>query len=74
MRDAALIGCRDSLLVGIFAGAIGVGYCIYGKRETKVVPMVAGAMLCVYPYFVDNLLWLILVGVVLIAIPFLIDY
>ena len=64
----------NSLLVGIFAGAIGVGYFIYGKRQTKVVPMVAGALLCVYPYFLDSLLWLTLVGVILMAAPFLIDY
>jgi len=64
----------NSLLVGIVAGAIGVGYFIYGKRQTKIVPMVAGALLCVYPYFVDRLLWLVLVGAILMAVPFFIDY
>ncbi len=64
----------NNLLVGMIAGAIGVGYFIYGKRQTKIVPMVAGALLCVYPYFVDSLLWLILVGAILMAVPFFIDY
>jgi hypothetical protein len=64
----------NSLLVGVVAGAIGMGYFIYGKRQTKVVPMVAGALLCIYPYFTDSLLWLSLVGLLLIAAPFLIDY
>ena len=64
----------NSLLVGVIAGAIGMGYFIYGKRQTKIVPMVAGALLCIYPYFIDSLLWLSLIGLLLIAAPFLIDY
>jgi len=64
----------NSLVVSILAGAIGAGYFIYGKRQTKFVPMVAGVLLCVYPYFVDDLLWLIVVGVVLVAAPFLVDF
>jgi hypothetical protein len=63
----------NSLVFGVVAGAIGVGYFIYGKRQVKVVPMVAGALLCIYPYFVDSLLWLCLVGVVLVVAPFVID-
>jgi hypothetical protein len=38
------------------------------------VPLIAGMMLCVYPYFVDGVLWLVLVGVALMAAPFLIDF
>lgn len=64
----------NSLLVGVIAGAIGMGYFIYGKRQTKIVPMVAGALLCIYPYFIDSLLWLSLIGLLLVAAPFLIDY
>jgi predicted cobalt transporter CbtA len=62
----------NSLIVGVIAGAIGMGYFIYG-RQTKIVPMVAGVLLCIYPYFVDSLLWLSLVGVVLVVAPFAID-
>ena len=36
--------------------------------------MVAGVLLCVYPYFVENLLWLSLIGLLLIAAPFLVDF
>jgi hypothetical protein len=64
----------DSLLVGVIAGAIGMGYFIYGRRQTKLVPVVAGILLCVYPYFVDGVLWLAVVGTVLVAAPFLIDF
>lgn len=64
----------NSLLIGIFTGAIGMGYFIYGKRQTKFVPLIAGMMLCVYPYFVDSVLWLCVVGVLLMGAPFLIDF
>ena len=63
-----------SLMIGIFTGAIGVGYFMYGKRQAKFVPLLAGMMLCIYPYFVDRVLWLVVVGVALMAAPFLIDF
>ena len=64
----------NSFVVGILAGAVGVGYFIYGKRQTKFAPMIAGVMLCVYPYFTDNMLWLVIIGIVLMAVPFLVDF
>jgi hypothetical protein len=64
----------NSLVVGLFAGVFGMAYFVYGKRQTKVVPMVAGVMLCIYPYFTDNLLWLCIVGVLLLVAPFVIDF
>ena len=63
-----------NLLFGIFAGAIGVGYFMYGRRRTKFVPLIAGIRLCVYPYFVDSVVWLSVIGLVLVAAPFVVDY
>lgn len=63
-----------TLAIGILAGAIGVGYFMYGKRQTKFVPLLAGMALCVYPYFVDSVLWLVVIGGALLAAPFLIDF
>jgi hypothetical protein len=64
----------NSFVFGIIAGAIGAGYFIYGKRQTKAVPMVAGVLLCIYPYFTDSVIWLSIIGVLLLAAPFLIDF
>jgi hypothetical protein len=47
---------------------------MYGKRQTKFVPLIAGILLCAYPYFVDGWLWLSIIGAVLLAAPFLIDF
>lgn len=46
---------------------------VYGKKQTKLVPMIAGGLLCIYPYFIDSLLWLCIVGGILIIAPFFID-
>jgi predicted cobalt transporter CbtA len=62
------------LFIGIIAGAFGVAYFMYGKRQAKLVAMISGAALCIYPYFFDSVLWLIVVGVALLAAPFLIDF
>ena len=64
----------NSLIVGVIAGAIGVGYFIYGKRQAKFTPLLAGVLLCIYPYFTDSLLWLSVIGLVLVAAPFLVDF
>jgi hypothetical protein len=63
----------ENLFVGFIAGVFGVAYFVYGKKQTKIVPMVAGLLLCIYPYFIDSLLWLSVVGALLLAAPFLID-
>ena len=62
------------LLIGMLSGVFGVAYFVYGKRQTKLTPMIAGVLLCVYPYFIESVLWLVVVGLVLLAAPFVIEY
>lgn len=64
----------SALFIGMIAGAIGTGYFIYGKRQQRYVPMLAGLMLGIYPFFTNNALLLILIGAALMAAPFMIDY
>ena len=61
-----------ALFIDLIAGALGVGYWIYGKKESRMAPMLAGAALCVVPYFVGNVWMLLLVCVGLLAAPFLV--
>ena len=35
---------------------------------------IAGALLCVYPYFVESALWSAVIGALLLAAPFVIDF
>ena len=62
-----------SRLIGIVTSALGVGYFLYGKRQARFAPLLAGLLLCVYPYFVDSVVWLVVIGVALAAAPFFID-
>ena len=58
------------LLWGLLFGSIGLGFFIYGKKQKRVVPLVCGLALMIFPYFVSNTLLLAAVGIVLIAIPY----
>jgi hypothetical protein len=67
------MGPLSTLLVGIVTGVLGVAYIAYGRRQTKFAPLIAGVFLCAYPYFIDSLVWLCVVGALLLAVPFVID-
>lgn len=60
-----------SLVWGLLFGAIGAGYFIYGKRQQEALPLLCGVGLMVFPYFVSNTIVLVILGAVLMAIPFL---
>ena len=63
-----------TLTIGILTGAIGVGYFIYGKRQARFAPLLAGLALCAYPYFVDSVPWSLAIGAALAAAPFFLDF
>lgn len=61
-----------TLMLSVLFGAIGLGYFVYGKKQQKWVAMVAGALLCAFPYFVSNVWATIAIGMALCAAPFVI--
>ena len=63
-----------TFMVYVLFGAIGFGYFIYGKRQRKVVPLICGVGLIVYPYFVTNTVLLFVIGVVFLGLPYFIRY
>ena len=60
------------MLWSVLFGGIGLGYFIYGKKQKKAVPFLAGIGLMVYPYFMPSVIVLLIVGAMLIAIPYFI--
>ncbi len=64
------LGSTAVLMWGMFFGSIGVGFFIYGRKQKAVVPLCVGIALCVFPYFIANVYALVLVGAVLMAIPY----
>jgi len=64
------LGSVAVLIWGMLFGAIGFGYFLYGKKQKAIIPLCVGIVLCVFPYFIDNLYVLVGVGVTLMAIPY----
>lgn len=61
------------LLLGVIFSSIGLGYFMYGKKQKNVVVLVCGLILMVYPYFIENVFLLVILGMVLILLPKLIQ-
>jgi hypothetical protein len=60
-----------SLLIwGVLFGALGVGFFTYGRKQKAVVPLITGIALFVFPYFISNVYMLVIVGAVLVALPY----
>ena len=59
-----------SLLWGFLFGSIGVGYFVYGKKQQRLVPLLCGIALMVFPYFVSSSIALVLIGGFLLALPY----
>jgi len=56
---------------GLLFGTLGIGYFVYGKRQRMVMALTSGIALMVFPYFVSNALLIVLIGALLLALPFL---
>lgn len=60
----------STLLWGLLFGSIGLGFFIYGKQQKSAVPLICGICLMIFPYFVSNVVLLVVIGVILIAFPY----
>jgi hypothetical protein len=60
----------SSLLWGLLFGSIGLGFVMYGRKQRAAVPLVCGLGLIIFPYFVSNSILIVVIGVVLMAIPY----
>lgn len=59
-----------NLLWGVVFSSIGLGFFIYGRKQRAVVPLVCGIVLMVYPYFVSNVIALVVIGIAVSAVPY----
>lgn len=57
------------MLWGLIFSSIGFGFFLYGRRQSKPVPLCVGIVLMVYPYFVTSSSVMVAMGVVLMLIP-----
>jgi hypothetical protein len=58
----------NSLLLSLLIGCVGFVCFAYGKKQGRFPQMIAGVVLCVYPYFISNLMLMagIAVGVLVL--------
>ena len=61
-----------SLFLAVLFGSVGLGFFMYGRKQSAIVPLACGVALMIYPYFISNVILLVVVGVVLMAIPYFI--
>jgi len=64
------MGDTSTLLWGVIFGSVGLGFFIYGRKQQAVVPLVAGIALFVVPYVISNVYFLVLAGLLLVALPY----
>ncbi|SYZ72576.1 conserved hypothetical protein [Candidatus Zixiibacteriota bacterium] len=61
-----------TLFMGLVIGSVGAGYFIYGKKQRRWIPMVAGIGLFVMPYLPLGTGLTVAISLILCIIPFLI--
>jgi hypothetical protein len=57
------------LLWGVLFSSIGLGYFIYGRKQSKLIPLLCGVALMVFPYFMPNTVVLFVIGAIFTAVP-----
>lgn len=63
-----------TFVIYVLFGSLGMGYFVYGRRQKMVVPLISGIGLMIYPYFFSNAVWLVVVGCILLGVPFFVKY
>jgi len=51
-----------------------MGYIVHEKKQQRGIAFLSGFALVGYPYFVPNVVLVILIGIVFMALPFVIKY
>ena len=62
------------LFLGVIFSSIGLGYCLYGKKQKMTVPFVVGLVLMVFPYFIESNALLDGIGLLLSAAPYFLRF
>ena len=55
------------LFANLIWGSVGVGYCIYGKRQRSVTPFLGGVAMVAVSYFVGSALLMSLISLGVMA-------
>jgi hypothetical protein len=64
----------STLLWGLLFSSIGMVYFIYGKHKGQTVTLLSGIVMIAYTFFISSPILIVIIGIVLMAIPFFIQY
>lgn len=56
------MGSSSTLIASLIWGSVGLGFAIYGKRQSAPVPLFGGVVLMALSYFISSALAMCLVG------------
>ncbi len=60
----------STLIWAMLFGSIGLGFFVYGKKQRAVIPLLTGIALLIFPWFIPNVYLLVIVGIILVALPY----
>ena len=63
------MGDSTALIIGLIFGSIGMGYCIYGKKQSNLVAFLAGLFLIGLPYAITNNIALVVSSLIIMVLP-----
>ena len=73
MNDLGQSMSTATILWSTLFGSIGVGYCIYGRRQNRLVPWVSGLALMGVPYVIDGTFATVALSVAFMALPYFVQ-
>jgi len=56
-------------MLGLLFSSIGLGYFLYGRKQSHAVARYSGIAPMIFPFFIDNKYAVPIFGVVLMALP-----
>ena len=72
--DASDSSSMNSMILRLFCGAFGAGYFIFGKKQSRYSFLLSGIVLTVFPMVVPYGIHSIVLGIILILVPFKLDF
>jgi len=57
-------------ILSLLFSSVGMAYFIYGKKQKRPVPLLSGVALCSFTYFVTQPVPCLILGAVLVILPY----
>jgi len=61
----------SNLITGGIFSAIGLAALVYGKKQSRIKPMLIGIALMVYPYLITDTMLIVVIGALLTSALFI---